>query len=47
MGPAATPTLPRVRAELALTRRSCGIFDAIDYDEALLRAGRAVIKQLA
>ncbi|MFD7452819.1 HEAT repeat domain-containing protein [Kitasatospora sp. NPDC059827] len=47
MGPAAAPALPRVRAELALTRRSGGFFDGIEYDEALLRACRAVIRQPA
>ncbi|MFE3875870.1 hypothetical protein ACFXPX_15915 [Kitasatospora sp. NPDC059146] len=47
MGPAAAPALPRVRAELALTRRSGGFCDGIEYDEALLRACRAVIRQPA
>ncbi|MFD9685203.1 HEAT repeat domain-containing protein [Kitasatospora sp. NPDC059088] len=45
MGPAAAPALPRVRAELALTRCSGNFFDGTEYDEALLRAGRAVIRQ--
>ncbi|MBD0694061.1 HEAT repeat domain-containing protein [Streptomyces sp. CBMA123] len=46
LGPAAAPALPRVRAELALARRSGGLFQGIENDEALQRAGRALIEQL-
>ncbi|MGW6912895.1 HEAT repeat domain-containing protein [Kitasatospora sp. NPDC054939] len=46
MGPAAAPALPRIRAELALARRSGGFFTIVEQDEALLRAGRAVISRL-
>ncbi|AUY53820.1 HEAT repeat domain-containing protein [Streptomyces sp. CB01881] len=47
MGPAAAPALPRIRAELALARRSGGFFKSVEDDEALQRAGRACINQLA
>ncbi|MGW4897724.1 HEAT repeat domain-containing protein, partial [Kitasatospora sp. NPDC004240] len=47
MGPAAAPALPRIRAELALARRSGGFFGSVENDEALQRTGRAVIDQLA
>ncbi|MGW4898220.1 hypothetical protein ACWEQL_39165 [Kitasatospora sp. NPDC004240] len=46
MGPAAAPALPLIHAELALHRRSGGDFKSIEKDEALQRAGRAVIDQL-
>ncbi|MFI9324809.1 HEAT repeat domain-containing protein [Kitasatospora aureofaciens] len=46
MGPAAAPALPRIRAELASTRRNGDIFHSVEGDEALQRAGRAVINQL-
>ncbi|MFJ1936625.1 HEAT repeat domain-containing protein [Kitasatospora sp. NPDC088160] len=46
MGPAAAPALPRIRLELALARRSGGFFKSVEDDEALQRAGRAVIKHL-
>jgi hypothetical protein len=47
MGPAAAPALPRIHAELALARRGGGFFATIEDDEALQRAGRAVIDQTA
>ncbi|MFE5584530.1 HEAT repeat domain-containing protein [Kitasatospora sp. NPDC056531] len=47
MGPAAAHALPRIHAELALARRSGGFFEGIEDDEALQRAGRAVVNQLA
>ncbi|MFD8706599.1 HEAT repeat domain-containing protein [Kitasatospora sp. NPDC059648] len=47
MGPAAAPALPRIRAELASARRSDDIFHSVEGDEALQRAGRAVVDQLA
>ncbi|MFE6052569.1 HEAT repeat domain-containing protein [Kitasatospora sp. NPDC056446] len=45
MGPAAAPALPRIRAELALTRRGGDVFASVEADEALQRAGRTVINQ--
>ncbi|MFF4381710.1 HEAT repeat domain-containing protein [Kitasatospora sp. NPDC001547] len=47
MGPAAAPALPRIHAELALARRSGGFFGSVEDDEALQRAGRAVIDRAA
>ncbi|MFJ6378381.1 HEAT repeat domain-containing protein [Kitasatospora sp. NPDC092039] len=47
MGPAAAPVLPRIHAELALARRSGGFFGSVEHDEALQRAGRAVIDRTA
>ncbi|MGW7447994.1 HEAT repeat domain-containing protein [Kitasatospora sp. NPDC054795] len=47
MGPAAAPALPRIHAELTLARRSGGFFGSVEDDEALQRAGRAVIDQTA
>ncbi|MGE7386382.1 HEAT repeat domain-containing protein [Streptomyces sp. NPDC004126] len=46
MGPGAAPALPRIRAELALARRSGGCFTSVEQDEALRRAARAVIEGL-
>ncbi|MEU1284556.1 HEAT repeat domain-containing protein [Kitasatospora sp. NPDC005856] len=47
MGPAAAPALPRIHAELTLARRGGGFFGSVEDDEALQRAGRAVIDQTA
>ncbi|MFB7619683.1 HEAT repeat domain-containing protein [Kitasatospora sp. NPDC056181] len=47
MGPAATPALPRIHAELARPRRSGGFFGSVEDDEALQHTARAVIDQLA
>lgn len=47
MGPAAARALPRIRAELALARRGGGFFGSVENDEALQRAGRTIINQLA
>ncbi|MFJ5899650.1 HEAT repeat domain-containing protein [Streptomyces sp. NPDC093064] len=46
MGPAAAPTLPRLRAELALPRRS-GRFQSIANDEELQRDCRAILTRLS
>ncbi|GAA4983095.1 hypothetical protein GCM10025734_04810 [Kitasatospora paranensis] len=47
MGPAVAPALPRIRAELALARRSGGYFTSVEDDEALQHAALAVIDRLA
>ncbi|MFI7011288.1 HEAT repeat domain-containing protein [Streptomyces sp. NPDC050145] len=46
MGPAAAPALPRIEAELALSRRS-GRFAGLSDDEDLQRVCRAVLARLA
>ncbi|MBO1413106.1 HEAT repeat domain-containing protein [Streptomyces sp. FH025] len=46
MGPAAAPALPRIRAELALARRS-GRFRSIANDEELRHTCRAVLARLS
>ncbi|MGW1885003.1 HEAT repeat domain-containing protein [Streptomyces sp. NPDC001970] len=46
MGAAAAPALPRIRAELALLRRS-GRFRSIQHDEELQRTGCAILTRLA
>ncbi|WP_224277526.1 HEAT repeat domain-containing protein [Streptomyces sp. LS1784] len=46
MGPAAAPALPRIHAELTLTRRSGDFFASVEDDEALQRAALAAINQL-
>lgn len=45
MGAAAMPALPRLRAELALVRRS-GRFGSIENDEELQRTARAILLRL-
>ncbi|MER7756857.1 HEAT repeat domain-containing protein [Kitasatospora sp. NPDC097643] len=47
MGPAAAPAFPRIRAELALARRSGDFLRSVENDEALQRDGLAVIDHLA